>query len=88
MWGSGEPVFRFNGKQQVATRVSLSWKLGRPLKLNALHLCDVQLCVNPDHMYEGTQAENMLDRNDRNRIVGGGPSRNFGKLQRPRIYVV
>lgn len=26
-----------------------------------LHTCDVRLCVNPHHLWEGTQRDNMLD---------------------------
>jgi hypothetical protein len=29
--------------------------------LYALHKCDVKVCVNPDHLYFGTQNQNILD---------------------------
>lgn len=28
----------------------------------ALHRCNVRVCVNPDHIYPGTQSNNMVDR--------------------------
>ena len=32
-----------------------------------LHRCDVALCVNPDHLYEGTESRNLQDQYDRKR---------------------
>jgi len=32
-----------------------------------LHSCDNELCVNPDHLREGTQKDNMKDMYDRGR---------------------
>lgn len=36
-----------------------------PYQVN--HHCDVPVCCNPDHLYEGTQEDNMQDRADRGR---------------------
>lgn len=33
-----------------------------PKGMNVLHKCNVKRCVNPLHLYAGTQKENMLDR--------------------------
>lgn len=34
---------------------------GFPAELNALHKCHNRLCFNPEHLYSGTQVENMRD---------------------------
>lgn len=48
-------------------RLVLEEKLGRPIQpgFHSLHNCDVKPCINPDHLYEGTHAQNMQDSWDR-----------------------
>lgn len=38
------------------------------LGMDLLHKCDVKLCVNPEHMYQGTDYDNAQDRIDRNPV--------------------
>lgn len=49
---------------------------GEP-KLFVLHHCDVAACVNPEHLYEGTQAENVRDAVQRGRLKP--PPRMYGE---------
>ena len=54
--------FLYQGKKQMAHRVS--WQLYRgkiPDGMKICHECDVPLCVNPQHLFCGTQKDNMQD---------------------------
>ena len=66
----GYGSFRFLGFSTRAHQFSLALKLGRWPKLSALHTCDNNMCCNEDHLYEGTQADNMNDSVVRNRHRG------------------
>jgi len=62
--------FRRTGRSppRRINRLALERKLGRPIRpgLFSLHSCDNAICVNPDHLREGTQKENQQDRAQRN----------------------
>jgi hypothetical protein len=38
-----------------------------PRKMQVLHTCDVKACVNPDHLWLGTQKDNVRDMFDKGR---------------------
>lgn len=54
--------FHFEGKTWLAHRFSLS-RLSQPPpnKPSCCHKCDNASCVNPDHLYWGTQKDNLHD---------------------------
>jgi len=55
-----------------AHRASYEEKFGKiPNGLMALHSCDVKCCVNPDHIFLGTQQDNMDDKVSKNRQANG-----------------
>ncbi len=67
----GYGLIRIEGKNIKAHRVSLQIKLGREIVegLVAKHCCDNPSCVNPNHLTEGTQSENLKEAYERGRRV-------------------
>lgn len=62
----------FRGKKVRVHRKMLELKLGELLgpKLQACHSCDNPPCINPDHLYPGTNQQNHLDGGKRKRMQG------------------
>lgn len=59
---NGYGAFSLNGREMVAHRVA--WLLCHgeiPDGLRVLHHCDNPPCVRPDHLFLGTQKDNVLD---------------------------
>lgn len=55
-------AFSLDGTTRGAHVVSWMLANGREPRLFVLHRCDNPRCVNPKHLYEGTQSQNMRDR--------------------------
>ena len=57
-----------HGKQMRAHRYVYIKEFGEiPDGMNVLHKCDTPACVNPDHLYLGTQKDNVRDMMKRKR---------------------
>lgn len=64
----GYGAFIFDGKQEGAHRVAWILKNGPiPDGLHVLHKCDVKNCVNTNHLFLGTNADNMRDKESKGR---------------------
>ncbi len=67
---SGYGQFRIGSDSRQIMAHRASWILHRgqiPDGLRVLHHCDTPPCVNPDHLYVGTQKDNEVDRSRRGR---------------------
>lgn len=90
--GSGRPQIIWNRKTRQATHISLLLD-GRPRKdeLFALHRCDNPMCVNPGHLWWGTQKENIRDALAKGRLNLSGlalaPQLNANRHQHGAVIV-
>jgi hypothetical protein len=80
---SGYGQFWFEGRYWIATEfmLLLQGEL-RQGGLFILHKCDNKSCVNPKHLYWGTQADNMRDRAERHPGWKNDPAFIVRKLER------
>ncbi len=71
-----------SGKMQQAHRISWELNVGEiPDGLCVLHRCDTRTCVNPKHLFLGTQADNVRDMLTKGRLVSSfGESNGWSKL--------
>jgi len=54
--------FGFRNKYYLAHRLSWEFHFGEiPKGMQICHHCDNPLCVNPDHLFMGTQSDNIKD---------------------------
>ena len=75
--GNGRYGMMWN-KHDYASAHRISWELYRgpiPEDKFVLHKCDLGLCVNPDHLFLGTQTDNMRDMLNKGRGNWAGSGR-------------
>jgi hypothetical protein len=87
VWGgsktkTGYGTITYKHKKFYTHRAMWKAKYGAiPEGLDVLHKCDNPPCINPEHLFLGTQAINMLDRDLKGRHKCGG-----GKMTTEKIY--
>lgn len=70
---SGYGLIKIDGKTRKATHIALllAGKERPSSKHNGCHTCDVTLCVQPLHLFWGTQDQNVQDAIDKGRHISG-----------------
>lgn len=60
----GYPLISWRGRDVRAHRAMLAAKLGRVLERDELacHTCDVRCCCEPQHLFPGTNLDNVRDK--------------------------
>ena len=76
--GTGYGDFRM-GRHYLAHRAAYEAFVGPiPKGMHVLHKCDVRSCVNPNHLFVGTNQENIIDSVRKGRRKGIPRNRPFG----------
>lgn len=96
-WGGsidsyGYGALNYNGKTLKSHRVSYEIYYAEPLNdLHCLHKCDNRKCVNPLHLFSGTNLDNMKDKIQKGRCYTGnqrGQNNGASKLSDAQVLKI
>jgi hypothetical protein len=81
-------MYKFNGKFRLAHRLSYEIHIGSiPSGMLVCHKCDNPSCVNPDHLFLGTQKDNINDCVAKGRNAIGNKNWNT-KLDEEKVLMI
>ena len=86
----GYGLFAIKRKPKKAHRVSYEIYVGKITdNLHVLHTCDNRKCVNPNHLFLGTNLDNVQDKMKKGRIVPSfGGKNGSSKLDEKKIIEI
>lgn len=86
----GYGMFSINGKMYYAHRIVWMWtnQLQIPDGMCILHHCDNPSCVNPNHLFLGTHADNTQDSYNKGRSTQQGVNNSRSKLTREQVVII
>jgi hypothetical protein len=87
----GYGSIRVDGLRVGAHRASYVAHVGPlPSNMQVLHKCDNPSCVNPDHLFLGTQSDNVYDMVHKGRHIHGTTHPNYtgGRKPHSKAYMV
>ena len=87
-FSKGYGAFRIKGEQQTTHRVSYEMYHGPiPEGMKVCHTCDNPPCVNPEHLFLGTQKDNIQDCVKKKRIARG-EKQGHSKLKEAQVRAI
>lgn len=88
--GTGYGLTRTDGRPVGAHRLAFALAYGgAPEGRDVCHRCDVRICINPDHLFAGTRAENLADMRRKGRAHDTSGEKNAkAKLTAPQVLEI
>lgn len=86
--GQGYPVLNRSGARWRMSRYVFEQVYGPvPIGMRVCHLCDEPRCINPEHLFLGTDADNLHDRDRKGRGASGSRNGQAKLTERQAIEI-